>query len=102
MATLAHELAHLSGSEKRLNRDFGKRFGDQAHAAEEIVAELTACFICAELGISTEPRADHAQYIMQYLKLLKSDPKAIVTAAAKAAQAADYLKSFSAQVVDAA
>jgi antirestriction protein ArdC len=102
IATLAHELSHLSGSEKRLNRDFGKRFGDQAHAAEEIVAELAACFICAELGISTEPRPDHAQYIMQYLRLLKSDPKAIVTAAAKAAQAADYLKSFSAQVADAA
>ena len=46
-------------------------------------------------GITCEPRPDHAQYISQYLALLKHDPKAIFTAAAKAAQAADYLKAFS-------
>ena len=56
---------------------------------------MTAAFLCAELGITCEPRPDHAQYISQYLALLKHDPKAIFTAAAKAAQAADYLKAFS-------
>ena len=95
MSVLAHELAHWSGAKHRLNRDFGKRFGDAAYAAEEIVAELSAAFISAELSIACTPRADHAQYIAQYLQLLKSDNRAIFTAAAKANQAVAYLKAFS-------
>jgi antirestriction protein ArdC len=90
-ATLAHELGHWSGAKHRLNRDLSGRFGGQAYAAEELVAELTSAFICATLGITCEPRTDHAQYIAQYLKLLKSDSRAIFAAAAKASQAADYL-----------
>ena len=70
--------------------------------AEEIVAELVAALIAAELGIASEPRPDHAQYIAHYLKLLKSDSKAIFTAAAKAAQSVDYLKAFSASAMRAA
>ena len=97
MSTLAHELAHFSGASHRLNREFGKRFGDAAHVAEEICAELTACFICAELGICSEPRPDHAQYIAHYLALLKDNNRAIFSAAAKAAQAVDYLKGLAAQ-----
>lgn len=97
MSVLAHELAHWSGAKHRLNRDFGKRFGDAAYAAEEIVAELSAAFISAELGIACTPRADHAQYIAQYLQLLKSDSRAIFTAAAKANQAVAYLKAFPAE-----
>lgn len=90
-ATLAHELGHWCGAKHRLNRDLTGRFGGQAYAAEELVAELTSAFICATLGITCEPRTDHAQYLVQYLKLLKSDNRAIFTAAAKASQAADYL-----------
>lgn len=97
MSVLAHELAHWSGAKSRLNRNFGKRFGDAAYAAEEIVAELSAAFISAELGIACTPRADHAQYIAQYLQLLKSDCRAIFTAAAKANQAVAYLEAFSAE-----
>ncbi len=95
MSTLAHELGHWSGAKHRLNRDFGKRFGDASYAAEEIVAELSAAFISADLGIACTPRADHAQYIAQYLQLLKSDSRAIFTAAAKANQAVAYLKALS-------
>ena len=95
ISVLAHELGHWSGAKHRLNREFGKRFGDAAYVAEEINAELTAAFISAELGIASAPRADHAQYIAQYLELLKSDNRAIFTAAAKASQAVAYLKSFS-------
>jgi antirestriction protein ArdC len=94
MSCLAHELGHWSGSTSRLDRQFGKRFGDAAYVAEEIVAELTAALVCAELGITSEPRPDHAQYIAHYLTLLKSDDRAIFTAAAKAAQAVDYLKQL--------
>jgi antirestriction protein ArdC len=102
MSTLAHELGHWTGAAHRLNRQFGKRFGDAAYVAEEIVAELTAALVCAELGISSEPRADHAQYIAHYIKLLKSDNRAIFTAAAQAAKAIDYLKGLARPAVQAA
>jgi antirestriction protein ArdC len=92
---LGHESAHWSGAEKRLNRTFGKRFGDQAYCVEELVGELTSAFVMASLGISPQPRADHAHYLSQYLKLMKADKSAIFAAAAKAAQAADYLAAFS-------
>jgi antirestriction protein ArdC len=55
-SVLAHEHVHWTGAEKRLNREFGKRFGDQAYAFEELVAELGAAFLCADLGLSNEPR----------------------------------------------
>ncbi len=93
-AVLCHEVLHMSGSERRLNRQFGKRFGDAAYAAEELVAEIGSAFLCAELGITQDTRADHAQYLAQWLKLLKSDPRAIFTAAAKASEAVAYLKTL--------
>ncbi len=74
--TLLHELTHLAGHETRCNRQFGKRFGDQAYAMEELVAELGAAFLCADLGINDEPRADHAQYLASWLSVLKADKKA--------------------------
>jgi antirestriction protein ArdC len=93
-ATVAHELGHWTGAKHRLNRDLTGRFGNDAYAAEELVGELTSAFICAALGITCEPRADHAQYIAHWLKLLKSDNRAIFAAAAKASQAAEYLQGL--------
>lgn len=55
-ATLLHELTHWSGHEPRLNRVYGKRFGDEGYAAEELVAELGAAFLCADLAVTAEPR----------------------------------------------
>ncbi len=92
-SVLAHELTHWTGSEKRLNRDLKNRFGTEAYAAEELVAELGAAFTCATLGLSAEPRKDHAAYIASWLKVLKGDKRAIFTAAAKAQQAVDYLSA---------
>ncbi|MBU1210902.1 MAG: DUF1738 domain-containing protein [Alphaproteobacteria bacterium] len=91
-ATLIHELTHWSGAPKRLNRELGKRFGDDAYAAEELVAEIGAAFLCAELGITQDVREDHAQYLAQWLTLMKGDSRAVFTAAAKASEAAAYLK----------
>ena len=70
----------------------------RAAQAEEIIAEMTAAFVCAELGLASEPRADHAQYISHYLTLLCDDSRAIFTAAAAASKAAAYLFSFSKSV----
>jgi antirestriction protein ArdC len=90
-STLAHEHTHWTASAGRCDRELGKRFGDNAYAAEELIAELGAAFACAHLGLSTEPRADHAQYLASWLKVLKADKRAIFTAASKAQQATDWL-----------
>jgi antirestriction protein ArdC len=62
-ATLLHELTHWTATVARCNRDLSGRFGSEAYAMEELVAELGAAFLCAELGITIEPRPDHAQYL---------------------------------------
>ena len=90
-AVLAHELVHWTGAKHRLDRRLDGRFGDSAYGFEELIAELGAAFLAAHLGLSLEPRPDHAVYIASWLKVLNSDPKAILTAASKAQQAADYL-----------
>jgi antirestriction protein ArdC len=59
---------------------------------EELVAELGAAFLCAELGITVEPRSEHAQYLAHWLNVLKADKRAIFTAASKAAEAASFLR----------
>jgi antirestriction protein ArdC len=91
-ATLAHECTHWTRHEKRLERDFGrKRFGDEGYAMEELVAELGAAFLCADLSLTPGTREDHAAYIASWLKVLKDDKRAIFTAAAHAQRAADFL-----------
>ena len=73
-ATKAHELAHWTSQTQRVGRDFGgKRFGDTGYAREELVAEVGAAFLCADLGISLEPREDHASYIGHWLNILRED-----------------------------
>jgi antirestriction protein ArdC len=90
-ATLAHEVTHWSGHPARCARDLKGRFGDEAYAAEELIAELGAAFLCADLDLASEPRPDHAAYVQSWLKVLRSDKRAIFTAAAKAQAAADYV-----------
>lgn len=97
-ATLAHELTHWTRHPSRLDRSFGrKKWGDEGYAKEELVAELGAAFLSADLGLTPEPRADHASYIASWLKVLKDDKRAIFTAAAHAQRAADYLTGLQPQ-----
>jgi antirestriction protein ArdC len=93
-ATLAHESVHWVGGSQRLNRDLKGRFGTEAYAAEELVAELGAAFLCADLGLSSEPRPDHAAYVQNWLKVLRNDTRAIFTASSRAQAAADWLHSL--------
>lgn len=90
-STLAHEHVHWTSHKTRCDRELGKRFGDAAYAMEELIAELGAAFVCATLGLSNEPRKDHAAYLQSWLKVLKSDKRAIFAAASRAQAAADYL-----------
>jgi len=91
-ATRAHESIHWTKHASRLNRSFdSKRFGDDGYAVEELVAELGAAFVCADLGITPEVMPDHAAYLASWLKVLKADKRAIFTAASHASRAAEYL-----------
>jgi antirestriction protein ArdC len=102
-ATLCHELTHLTRHPSRLNREFDRqRFGDEGYAMEELVAELGAAFLCADLGLTLEIRDDHAAYIGSWLTVLKSDQRAVFTAAGHAQRAADYLHSLQAKPVETA
>lgn len=89
-----HEHAHASGAKHRLDRDLTGRFGSFAYAMDEAIAELTASFVLADLGLAHEPRADHAAYLASWMEVLKSNPRAIFTAASKAQQAADWMHSM--------
>jgi len=71
-----------------------QRFGEDSYAMEELVAELGAAFQCAELGISSKPRADHAHYLAHWMAVMKADKKAIFTAAAKASEAVEFVKDL--------
>lgn len=97
-SVLAHETTHWTGAKPRLDRDLSGRFGNEAYAAEELVAELGAAFLTADLGLTNEPRSDHAAYVATWLKVLKDDKRAIFTAAAKAQRAADYAHGLQPQL----
>lgn len=85
-----------SGAKARFDRELLNRFGSEHYAMEELVAELGTSFLCSDLGITQEPRKDHAAYIANWLTVLKNDSKAIFTAASQASKAANYLASLEA------
>ena len=90
-ATALHELIHWTGAPSRLGREFGKRFGDDAYAMEELVAELGAAFTCAALGVDGHALDNHAAYVASWLRLAKADSQAVFTAASAAHKAHEYL-----------
>jgi antirestriction protein ArdC len=89
-STAFHELGHWTGHKSRLARDLRHRFGQNAYAAEELVAELCSAFLCAEFSIDGDLR--HAGYIQNWIRLLKADSRAFFAACSKAQAAADYLR----------
>ena len=90
--TALHELGHWTGHASRLARDLSGAFGSKIYSREELVAEMTAAFCCATLGIV--PTVRHADYIGSWLEVLREDNRAIVRAASQASKAADYLLGF--------
>ena len=88
-ATALHEVAHWTGAESRLNRDLKGRFGSESYACEELIAELAAAFLSADLGVTGH--LQHESYIASWIKVLKSDKRAIFTAARLAQEAADFI-----------
>lgn len=100
VAVLSHETVHWTADSRRVGRDLSRYAKDRTERArEECVAELGSCFLCADLGIAPElePRPDHASYLASWLELLKSDKRAIFSAAAHAQRAATYLHGLQPQ-----
>ncbi|MFQ6550264.1 ArdC family protein [Aestuariibius sp. 2305UL40-4] len=88
----AHEMAHATKARHRLNRSYGDaRFGNTAYAREEIVAELTSCFLGQELGFSAHTLEMSASYLDSWLHVLRSDKSAIFKHAADAQRACNWL-----------
>lgn len=93
-ATLAHELTHWTGHPSRLGRDLKHRFGSEAYAMEELIAELGAALIGAELCLPVAHLDHHASYIASWLKVLRSDSRAVLAAAARAEEAAQLVLGY--------
>lgn len=96
-STALHELLHWSGHESRLARlSKNARFGSEAYAVEELVAEIGSSFLCSEIGVpQSDDLSNQAAYLASWLAVLQADASAIFTAASQASAAADYILSFS-------
>lgn len=94
-STLFHEMGHSTGSDKRLKRfkaTDSNIFGSDTYSKEELVAEMTASFLCAESGIDNETIENNVAYLDGWIKAIKNGDKSmIVSAASKASQASDYI-----------
>jgi antirestriction protein ArdC len=95
--TVLHELGHWVGAPTRLARDLSGAFGSKTYAFEELIAEITAAFVCAALGIV--PTMRHSDYIASWLEVVREDNRAIVRAASAASKAAEYLLAFHGRTV---
>jgi antirestriction protein ArdC len=92
-ATLFHEITHATGHTSRLNRlDNAARFGSDSYSKEELVADLGGYFICAHAGITNESIHNNSvAYLASWLKVLKAEPKILISAASQAQKAVDLI-----------
>ena len=95
LATKAHEQLHWSGASHRLTREFGRRFGDEAYAFEELVAEIGAAALGLRIGLAPQLLDSHAAYLAHWSKILKHRPSALLEASGHAQRAVDFLLAFS-------
>ena len=91
-STMFHELSHWTGHESRLNRKKGSRFGSKDYAFEELIAEISASFICCHLGFKYSTQ--HSAYIQSWIEVLKEDKTAVFRASSQAQKAAEFILGF--------
>ena len=94
--TLFHELGHWTGHASRLDRfkkeNYLPKFGNEDYSKEELIAEMTAAFLCHHCQIDTpEIQTNQAAYLQSWIKVLKGDSKLIINAAAQAEKAQNYI-----------
>ena len=102
VATRAHETIHWTAPAQRVDRDLSRYHKDRSERSrEELIAELGAAFLCADLGIvpELEPRPDHVSYLASWLKVLCDDKRFIFAAAAHAQRAVTYLHDLQGEAV---
>lgn len=101
ISTLGHEIVHSTGSAQRLAREtLRDYFNDRSiRAREELVAEIGASFLMADLGLAYSPRPDHAAYVASWLMALGNDTRAIFRAAAAAQAATDWIHAHAASAL---
>jgi len=98
-STLFHELGHSTMHMSRLNRE------GLSYALEELVAEITACFLAGITGISEIVFNEQVSYIhgwgsktetsiTEWKNFIKQNPKSLVQAASLAQKAADYIQNI--------
>lgn len=95
-SVLFHELAHSTGHASRLDRlkdgALCSPFGSEDYSKEELTAEMSAAFLCAESGIANDATLNNSvAYIQSWLRALKNDKQMVITAAQRAQRAADYI-----------
>lgn len=93
-STALHELSHATGAEHRLNRKQGGECGTEPYAYEELVAEISSCFLSSELpmGQTEEHLKNHKAYVQSWIQGIKEQPEALFRAVKDAEQAAAYLE----------
>jgi|CZKV01.1.fsa_nt_gi antirestriction protein ArdC len=102
-STLYHELTHASGAKTRLNRPTltaSAGFGSNSYCKEELIAEMGAAFLCGEAGIFERTVDNSAAYLQGWLKALDHDRSLIITAAAQAQKAADYILNHKPAIIE--
>lgn len=88
---LYHELGHSTAHPGRLGRPIENKRSSKEYAFEELIAELTSSFLCAEAGLLDTTFENSASYLNEWLEAFKSDPRYLIKAASKAQKAADHI-----------
>ena len=102
-ATALHELSHATGHPSRLNRDLSGGFGSESYAYEELVAEISACFMSTDLPIETteEHIANHKAYVQSWIQEIREQPETLMRAIKEAEKAATYLEKHAGLIKEA-
>jgi antirestriction protein ArdC len=95
-SVLFHEASHSTGHISRLGRKGvteSTYFGSHEYSKEELIAEMSAAFLCGEIGIAPATLDNSAAYIQSWLKALKSKDNInmVITAASAAQKAYDFI-----------
>lgn len=93
-STALHELAHATGAAHRLNRKLTGSTSQEYYAQEELVAEITSCFLSSELPVkqTEEHIRNHQAYVQSWIRQIREKPESLIRAIQSAEQASNYLE----------
>lgn len=93
-STALHELAHATGAAHRLNRKLTGSTSQESYAQEELVAEITSCFLSSELPVkqTEEHIRNHQAYVQSWIRQIREKPESLIRAIQSAEQVSNYLE----------